>query len=293
MSGSTNDLSPADIPSPSPVWLVTGASKGIGKDIALAAAASGAHVIAGSRHPDSVTAWSETSDDASQITTTELDVTSEASVHKVIEDIAATHGRLDVVVNNAGYLLYGGVEELTDAEVRRSFDVNVFGLLNVTRQALKIMRSQRFGHVINMSSISADITSPATGLYSATKAAVLKFSEALADEGKELNIHTTAVCPGGIRTDFLDPSSAQRADNVIDDYTEVHTVETQLSEGNHRQGGDPAKVADAIVALATMEAPPSRLYLGRDALQAIDKKTGEIRDSIEQHRHLSESISSR
>lgn len=276
----------------SPIWLVTGASKGIGREVVEAAARSGAHVIAGSRNPDSLTQWAQQQNLDSAITAVPLDISSEEAVHATVAEITQTWGRIDVLVNNAGYLLHGGVEELSDAEVRRSFDVNVFGLLNVTRQVLPVMRAQRGGRIINMASISATITSPATGLYSATKAAVLMFSEALNQEGRELGIHATAICPGGVRTDFLDSSSARRAATTIDDYASVHAVEEQLARGNHRQGGDPRKVAAAILEVAHMPEPPSRIYLGDDALHALDRHAQSILTNAEKYRSLSQSITS-
>ncbi|NMO02826.1 SDR family NAD(P)-dependent oxidoreductase [Gordonia sp. TBRC 11910] len=273
-----------------PVWLVTGASKGIGRDVVRAALSSGARVVAASRDPSSLVEWATAQGYAERVLAVAMDVVDEVSVAAGIEAAVDRFGAIDVVVNNAGYLLYGGVEELSADEVRRSFGVNVFGLLNVTRAVLPVMRGRRSGRVINMSSISADVTSPGTGLYSATKAAVQMLSEALDDEARDLGIRSIAVCPGGVRTDFLDASSAQRASTVIDDYTSVHRVERALSAGNHRQGGDPQRVAEVIVELATMDDPPSRIYLGRDALAAIERTEHRVLADVERYRELSESI---
>lgn len=274
------------------MWLVTGASKGIGREVVEAAARSGALVVAGSRNPDRLTQWAHDAGLEESVEAVALDISTEAAVRETVAGVADRHGRIDVLVNNAGYLFYGGIEELSDAEVRRSFDVNVFGLLTVTRQVLPLMRQQRGGRIINMASISASITSPGTGLYSATKAAVLLLSEALAEEGRELGIHTTAVCPGGVRTDFLDSSSAQRAAATITEYSSVHAVEEQLARGNHRQGGDPRKVAQAIVKLSALPNPPLRLYLGEDALHAIERHTRDLARSVDQYRALTLSTTS-
>lgn len=274
------------------VWLVTGASKGIGREIVEAALEHGDRVIAGSRHPEQLAQWALEHELQDRVLSVALDVTDESSVAEAVRSGLDRFGRIDVLVNNAEYLLYGGIEELSDAEVQRSFSVNVFGLLNVTREVLPVMRGQRTGHVIDMASISANVTSPSSGLYSATKAAVLMLTEALAAEGEELGIHATAICPGGVRTDFLDSSSARRAERRIEDYQAVHAAEEALGRANHRQGGDPRKVAEAIVGVAGMADPPRRLYLGDDALDAIEQNQRDVLEDVDRHRHLCKSISS-
>lgn len=271
------------------VWLVTGASKGIGRDIVDTALEHGSQVIAGSRHPEQVSEWTAEHGLQNKVLSVFLDVTDETSVAEAVRAGVEKFGRIDVLVNNAGYLLYGGIEELSNDEVQRSFGVNVFGLLNVTRSVLAVMRGQGVGHVINMASISANITSAATGLYSSTKAAVLMLTEALADEGRDIGVRATAICPGGVRTDFLDSSSAQRADHVIEAYSSVHHVEEALDRSNHRQGGDPRRVAEAIVAVANMDHPPRRLYLGEDALEAITENQSYIMQEVQLYQQLSKS----
>ena len=278
------------IDSVQPVWLVTGASKGIGRSVAEVAAASGALVFAGTRDVSAVESWASGSADAARIVPLSLDVASEQSVGSAIADVVRRAGRIDVLVNNAGYLLYGGVEELSDAEVRRSFDINVFAVLAMTRAVLPVMRGQQSGRIINMASISANLSTPATGLYSATKAAVLQLSEALDQEASPLGVRVVAICPGGVRTDFLDDSSARRAEQRIEAYTSVHDAEDQLAQGNHRQGGVPAKVAEAILEVVRMTDPPSRLYLGSDAVGAIERISRSTLTSVDEFRSLSTSI---
>ncbi len=273
-----------------PVWVVTGASKGIGRAVVEAAAASGALVFAGTRDVSLVDAWAAYSEHAARIVPLSLNVTADESVRKATEEVLRRAGRIDVLVNNAGYLLYGGVEELSDAEVRRSFDVNVFAVLSMTRAVLPTMREQGSGRVINLASISANLSSPAIGLYSATKAAVLQLSEALDQEAAPLGVRSIAICPGGVRTDFLDASSARRAEQRIEAYASVHDAEDQLAQGNHQQGGSPAKVAAAILEVARMGEPPSRLYLGTDAVGAIERISRSTIQSVDQHRALSVSI---
>lgn len=273
-----------------PVWLVTGASKGIGRSVAEVAAASGALVFAGTRDVSAVETWASGSTHAARIVPLSLDVDSEQSVESAIAAVVRRAGRIDVLVNNAGYLLYGGVEELSDAEVRRSFGINVFAVLAMTRAVLPIMRGQSSGRIVNMASISANLSSPATGLYSATKAAVLQLSEALDQEVSPLGVRAVAICPGGVRTDFLDASSARRAEQRIEAYASVHDAEAQLARGNHRQGGVPAKVAEAILEVVQMTDPPSRLYLGSDAVGAIERISRSTLKSVDELRSLSTSI---
>ena len=271
------------------VCLITGASKGIGWEITQVALAQGYNVIAGSRNPEHITQRLQQTDVGDHVLPVYLDVVDESNIAAAIQAGRQQFGRIDVLINNAGYLLHGGIEELSDAEVRQSFAVNVFGLLNVTRAVLPLMRAQGNGRVINVASISANITTPAVGLYSATKAAVLMVTEALAQEGADVGVTATAICPGGVRTDFLDASSARRAENFIADYSSVHEMEEALAAGNHKQGGNPRKVAEAIISVADMDNPPVRLYLGDDALSGIRKKLSQVQDEITKHEALSKS----
>lgn len=269
------------------VWLVTGASKGMGLEIVRAALAAGHTVVGTSRSPERLRAQVEAG--ADRFRAVAMDLGSAESAQATVDAVVAEFGRLDVVVNNAGYSLLGAVEEFSDAEVAANFEVSVFGLLRVTRAALGAMRRQRSGMIVNMASISATVTSPATGLYSATKAAVLMLTEAVAQEAAEFGVRATAVCPGGVRTDFLDASSSRRPADTIEDYTQVSRALAQLDGLNHAQGGDPALVARAIVELADLPNPPSRLYLGRDALHAVREQSARVLASADEHRELSES----
>lgn len=275
---------------PEPVWFVTGASKGMGLETARAALDAGARVVATSRDPDRLQQQIGARND--RFLAVSMSLTDPADVARAVAAAVDAFGRIDVLVNNAGYSILGAVEEFTRDEIRHNFDVNVFGLLEVTQQVLPHMRRQGSGHVINLASISANVTGPATGLYSATKAAVLMLTEALAAETGSLGVHATAVCPGGVRTDFLDSSSSRRAAEEIADYGTVRTALQQYDELNHQQGGDPQLVAQALVTLSRMEQPPSRLYLGTDAVQAIEHKARTVLDDARRHRDLSTSINS-
>ena len=196
-------------------------------------------------------------------------------------------GRIDVLVNNAGYAILGAVEEFSIDEVKTNFDVNVFGLLSVMQAVLPHMRAAESGHIINLASISGTVTGPAQGVYSATKAAVIMLSEALNEEVAPFNIHVTAICPGGVRTDFLDNSSMKRPAKQIEDYHVVKQTMSGLGQLNHNQSGDPELVAKAIVQVADMEQPPARLYLGAGALSGLQYKINEVIQEANQFADLS------
>jgi NAD(P)-dependent dehydrogenase (short-subunit alcohol dehydrogenase family) len=182
-------------------------------------------------------------------------------------------GRIDVVVNNAGRGLLGAVEETSDAAARAVYDTNVFGTLNVVRAVLPVLRRQRAGWIVNISSIGGFVGSPGWGIYSSTKFAVEGLSEALAREVAPLGIAVTIVEPGYFRTDFLDGSSLHTEAVVIDDYAETAgATRTRAADVNHAQPGDPVKAATAIVEIASVERPPLRIQLGRDSFTAIANK---------------------
>ncbi len=270
------------------VWFVTGASKGIGLETVRAALRAGDRVVATSRRP---TDFAATVGDAEGFLAVEMSIPDSASIQRAVDQALARFGRIDVLVNNAGYSLLGSVEELGDEEVRRNFDVNVMGVLAVQRAVLPVMREQRGGQVINLASISASVTGPATGIYSATKAAVLMISEALAAETADFGVRVTAVCPGGVRTDFLDPSSSRGAESGAESaYPRVRQATAAYAGLNHRQGGDPRLVGEAFVQLSQLANPPSRLYLGSDALAAVTRKAQAVVDQARTHAKLSSSI---
>ncbi|MGY0498234.1 SDR family oxidoreductase [Nocardia sp. FBN12] len=271
-----------------PVWFVTGASKGIGLETARAALDAGARLVATSRDADRLRSQIGAPED--RFLAVSMSLTDPADISRAVSTAVEAFGRIDVLVNNAGYSMLGAVEEFNRDEIRQNFDVNVFGLLEVTQQVLPHMRRQGSGHVINIASISADVTGPATGLYSATKAAVLMLTEALAAETAPLGIHATAVCPGGVRTDFLDSSSSRQPAEEIAEYAIVRTALHRYAELNHQQGGDPRLVAQALITLSQMQQPPTRLYLGKDALYAIDHKARSVLDDARRHQALSASI---
>jgi len=252
------------------VWFITGASRGFGVLTAQQALARGDFVVATARDPRTVTA---ALGDHPNLLALRLDVKLEAQAVTAVQQALARFGRIDVLVNNAGYGLLGAVEEANAEEVRALYDTNVFGLLNVTRAALPAMRKQGGGHVINLSSVGGYTAFPGWGLYSSTKFAVEGLSEALAMELAPLGIHVTVVEPGFFRTDFLDASSLATTHDRIDAYAATVGAMREFAAGvNHQQPGDPAKLAGALLQLADSAQPPVRLQLGSDTVERVRAK---------------------
>jgi NAD(P)-dependent dehydrogenase (short-subunit alcohol dehydrogenase family) len=262
------------------VWMITGAARGIGARIVEAALARGEAVVATSRDAASVQKRFPASD---ALLALPLDVTDEAQAATAVQAALARFGRIDVLVNNAGYGLLGAVEEATADEVRRLYETNVFGLLNVTRAVLPAMRERRSGHVINISSLGGYRSGPGFGVYCSTKFAVEGLTEALHAELAPLGIHVTVVEPGYFRTDFLDGNSLSVSPRILDDYAasagQVRAAAVQI---NHKQPGDPLRLAQAMLWLVDAATPPLRLPLGSDTLQVIADKhafvEGELKD---------------
>lgn len=200
-------------------------------------------------------------------------LTDEANIKRGIAAITERFGRIDVTVNNAGYILVGAIEELSDAEIRANFDINVFGMMNVIRAVMPVYRAQKSGRFLNISSISGSVTDPGQAIYSASKAAVIMLTEAVDDEGRDFNVRATAVCHSGLRTSFLG-GSARFPQQPIADYASVRQYEENYRRLN--QSGDPAKAARALIALAAADNPPKRIYLGADSFVAMERKMGKV-----------------
>ena len=219
-----------------------------------------------------------------------LDVTDEAQAAAAVEAAVARFGRIDVLINNAGYGLVGAVEEASATDVRRIYETNVFGLLNVTRAVLVQMRRQRSGHIVNISSLGGYRAAAGFGVYSSTKFAVEGLSEALRDEVGPLGIHVTVVEPGYFRTDFLDSASLVKSQHHIDDYDgTAGAVRSRAATLNHQQPGDPDKLATAIVTLVEAKEPPLRLPLGTDAIARIEEKHAFVEGEVRAWRSLAAS----
>jgi NAD(P)-dependent dehydrogenase (short-subunit alcohol dehydrogenase family) len=266
-------------------WFITGASRGFGLRIARLALARGDNVVATARRVQDV-------EDAlgthARLLALPLDVTDQKQAHAAADAAVARFGRIDVLLNNAGFGLLGAVEEATAEEVERLYRTNVFGLLNVTRAVLPHMRSQRSGRVLNISSIGGYRAGPGFGVYSSTKFAVEGLSESLHAELAPLGIHVTVVEPGYFRTDFLDSSSLSISSIGIADYNgTAGAVRGVAANLNHEQPGDPDKLAEVLVEFARAPNPPVRLPLGSDTVAAIEKKHASDALILEQWRAVS------
>lgn len=265
----------------SKVWFITGASKGFGLEIAKAVLANGDNVVATVRKNAAQLA-AQLDSDRALITT--LDVTNEKEVQEGVQAAIQQFGHIDVLVNNAGYGLLAATEEASAEEVRKQFDTNVFGLLNVTRAILPQMRKQASGHIINISSLFAYMNNvPGFGLYGATKYAVEGISEGLATELAPLGIKVTALAPGLFTTDFASANSYQGSANVLEAYKEtVGAIRGYMGHFNGSQPGDPAKLADVIVQLAGSENPPLHLPVGSDAVKNVREKIALLAKEVEE-----------
>ncbi|GEC08735.1 short-chain dehydrogenase/reductase [Streptomyces spinoverrucosus] len=267
------------------VWFVTGASRGFGAEITREALDRGHRVIATARDMSAVLrAYPEK---PAGLLSVSADVTEPEQLTVAVEAGLAEFGRIDVVVNNAGYGLVGAIEETSDTAARALFDVNVFGVLNTLRATLPTLRAQRSGHILNISSVGGFATAPAVGLYGASKFALEGISEALHGELAPLGVRVTIVEPGGFRTDFLNGSSIQVEPAAIEDYAAgAGPVREALAQNDGRQPGDPVKAAKAIVDITEVDEPPLRLQLGADAVERVEAKLDLVRRELDEWRHV-------
>ncbi|MDD2109764.1 MULTISPECIES: oxidoreductase [Pseudomonas] len=266
-------------------WLITGASRGFGTLIAQQALAAGDAVIATARNPEDIEARLGRHPNLLAV---RLDVTREEDALAAVAAGIKHFGQIDVLVNNAGFGVLGAVEETSASETERLFATNVFGLLNVTRAVLPHMRRQRSGHVINISSLGGYQAYMGWGVYGSTKFAVEGISEAMHQELAPLGIKVTVVEPGFFRTDFLDDQSLVKTALELPDYAATVGVMRHYAEAaNHAQPGNPAKLAEALLALANAANPPLRLALGSDAVARIEAKNSAVEQELAQWRDLS------
>ena len=272
----------------SKVWFITGASKGFGLSLVKQLLASGQKVAATSRYVASLV--KAVGDVSENFLPLYVNLADEKSVDEAVETTINTFNRIDVVINNAGYGIGGSIEELTDEDARESFDVNVFGTLNVIRAVLPQMRQQMYGHIINISSIAG--IAPGTGwaLYAATKFAVIGLSEVLADDVKEFGIKVTVVAPGAFRTSFLNPDSLVMTENPIDAYQAVRASHARYMQMDGTQAGDPEKAAAAMIQIANDENPPLHLLLGEDAYNRAMTKLTALDKEFRMYEELSKSM---
>lgn len=261
-------------------WLITGASRGFGALIAEKALKAGDAVIATARKPADITVRLG---EHPNLLAVRLDVTREEEAHQAVAEGIKRFGRIDVLVNNAGFGVLGAVEETSAAETERLFATNVFGVLNVTRAVLPHMRQQRSGHILNISSIGGYQAYMGWGVYGSTKFAVEGITEALHQELAPLGIHATVVEPGFFRTDFLDEQSLVKTALELADYDEtVGKMRRMAHDYNHAQPGNPAKLADALLVLVNAPNPPQRLPLGSDTVARIEAKNRLVAEELAQ-----------
>jgi NAD(P)-dependent dehydrogenase (short-subunit alcohol dehydrogenase family) len=270
------------------IWFITGAGRGMGVDIAKAALAAGNAVVATGRNPHAVAEAVGAADDLLAV---KLDVTSPADAEAAVQAAVDRFGRIDVLVNNAGNFEAGYFEELTPEQIARQLAATLVGPMNVTRAVLPVMRKQRSGHVVTISS-SAGFTGVEFGsAYAASKWGVEGWMESLAPEVEPFGIHTTIVNPGFFRTELLTKESTNYAAASIDDYAERSAAMREFWESmNGKQGGDPAKLAQALLAIVAEEQPPLRFIAGADAIETAEAKLAERQQQIDAFRYLSTSL---
>lgn len=250
-----------------PTWLITGCSSGIGREIAKAALARGFNTVVTARDPQAVADIAKGHEAKALVL--KLDVSDAAQIVAAVKAAEAKFGGVDVLVNNAGYSYRAAVEEGDDTEVRRMFETNLFGLINMTKAVLPGMRAKRNGHIINISSVAGRFSAAGTSYYAASKHAVNGLSDGLAKEVGPLGIKVTIIEPGPFRTDFGGRSIRDPA-NPIADYAETAgKTRAFFSSRSGKQDGDPARAAQAIIKIAEMDKPPLHLLLGAAALTGV------------------------
>lgn len=270
------------------VWMITGAGRGMGLDFAKAALAAGYSVVATGRDKEKVeSAFGE----AENLLVVKLDVTNPSDAEAAVKAAVDKFGRIDVLVNNAGSFFGGFFEELTPDQIQTQLNVNLIGPMNVTRAVLPVMRKQRSGRVISVSSAAGFIGYEYGSAYNVSKFAIEGWMEALHLDVAPFNIKTTILAPGFFRTELLTENSIFLAEPSIDDYAEGNAQFRPFwSQMNGNQSGDPAKLAKALIAIANLEEPPARWIAGADALAEAERKAKEFQQQMDTYRDLSTSL---
>ena len=270
------------------VWFVTGAGRGMGVDIAKTALAAGEAVVATGRNPERVSAALGAHDD---LLVVKLDVTSLDDAQAAVTAAVERFGRIDVLVNNAGNFYAGFFEEITPEDFRAQVETTLFGPMNVTRAVLPVMRAQRSGLVVAISSTAGIVGQEFCTAYAAAKFGVEGWIESLGPEVAPFGIRTMLVEPGFFRTELLSPESTSYAQPSIDDYAE-RTSQTVAAWNamNGQQGGDPARLANALVQLASQDEPPRRWVAGADAIATVDHKAKDLLAQVDAYRELSTNL---
>ena len=269
-------------------WLITGCSTGIGREIARAALEAGHSVAVTARNVDAIADFVDQFGD--RALALPLDVTNRDQITAVVGEVEKAFGGIDVLVNNAGYGYMAAVEEGEDAEVRKLFDTNYFGVVDTLKAVLPGMRARRSGHIINISSMTGLVANPPNAYYSSTKFALEALTEALAKEVGPLGIKVTAIEPGAFRTDWA-ARSMQESSTPIGDYDDnVGARKTLIKQFADHLPGDPRKVAEAVLMVAGLDEPPLRLLLGRDVLAAVREKIADLTASINHWESITKNV---
>lgn len=261
-------------------WLITGCSTGIGREIARAALEAGHSVVVTARRAESVADFADQFGD--RAVTAALDVTDKAQIAGAVRAATEAFGGIDVLVNNAGNGYLSAIEEGEDEQVRKLFDTNYFGVVDTIKAVLPGMRARRAGHIINISSMTGLVANPPNAYYSSTKFALEALTEALAQEVKPFGIKVTAIEPGAFRTDWAARSMWESATPISDYDGTVGSRKTMIKEFANHLPGDPRKVAEAVLMIASIDDPPLRLLLGRDVLKAVRDKLAAFSASIDE-----------
>ena len=270
------------------VWFITGAGRGLGIDIAKAALAAGHAVVATGRNPDKV---ARAVGENENLLAVKLDVTNPADAAAAIAAAVDRFGRIDVLVNNAGNFYAGFFEEITPEDFRAQIETTMFGPINVTRAALPVLRAQRSGLLVTISSTAGIAGGEFLSAYAASKFGVEGWAESLAPEVAPFGIRTMIVEPGFFRTELLTPESTSYAASTIGDYSErTEQTVTAWKGMNGLQGGDPAKLAVALIQLAELDEPPLRFAAGADAVGVFEARAKELQVQADAHRELSSNL---
>src|SRR5467141_2711660 len=270
------------------IWFITGAGRGMGVDVVKAALAAGHTVVATGRDPDAVANAVGESDD---LLVVKLDVTSRSDAEAAVRAAVDRFGRIDVLVNNAGNFFAGYFEELTPEQIERQLGTLLIGALNVARAVLPVMRKQRSGHIISISSTAGIVGYVFCSAYAAAKFGVEGWMESLQQEVAPFGITTTIVNPGVFRTALLEPASVTYAEPSIEDYADRTAEQLKWWQAQSgRQSGDPAKLAQALVAIASEEPPPRRFIAGADAIVLAEQHVADLQAQIAAYRELSTSL---
>jgi len=264
----------------SKVWYVTGASRGLGLTLVKKLLENGYRVAATSRNAYTLSQAAGLTD-KNRFLPLAVDLNNPDSIHESIQQTLAAFGRIDVVVNNAGYGMAGTVEEIADLDIRNIFNVNVFATIDVVKAVLPVMRSQKSGYIINIGSVAGFAGAPGWSVYSATKAAVAAFSEVIALDVKEFGIKVTVAEPSGFRTGFLSQHSLALTTTAIEGYEAVKNTQDRYLSSDGKQAGDPDRAAEIFIELAENPEPPMHLFLGNDAYNRAAKKLADMSEELE------------